>query len=332
MLGRTSRSRTRPSGLYRAHLEVLSNSPLLSSGGLDADSLIARLEELLVLPELGAPLPQRLLLLASGDPAMVRMAAAIAGPAWVLPADSSWNLTIPARQEEAAPLQLGAGISAATRRRERTVLVWRHGTTVGLQVWRGGFMDASWAWAHGWETVVADPWELETSVCDAICPIQPDLHLPTLRALLRQTELDDASLDRLADLLKLPSGLAATLRDSALPKDIPGAELIEETTPRSAWLATMRSDWARGPLIRSRSLYIAYAVGTLIAALVCLGMTVLGIAIVLTDGSAVDQTGVTTEDRAFVGIFALLTLVLAPTAIYRLNKARTWPETAGTDT
>jgi mRNA interferase MazF len=119
-------------------------------------------------------------------------------------------------------------------------------------------------------------------------------------------------LDRLADLLGLPSGLAETLRASAAPADIPGSELIEETTARSAVVGTMRSDWAKGyRLLRSRPLYIAYAVGILWASLGCLAMTALGIAVLLTDGSAADQAGVTTEDRVFVGIFALLTIVLA---------------------
>lgn len=43
--------------------------------------------------------------------------------------------------------------------------------------------------------------------------------------------------------------------------------------------------------------------------------------ILATNGSAIDQAGATTEDKIFVGIFALLTLVLTPTAVHRLNVA-----------
>jgi hypothetical protein len=169
---------------------------------------------------------------------------------------------------------------------------------------------------------VSDPLAFETTVTKAITPLNPDLHLPTLRALLRRPRLDDGAVASLLDLLGLPRSTAETLRASQAPERIPGAELVEKATPRAATTAAMRADWADRRRIRNRPLYLAYAIGTALAALVCLAMTGLGIAVLVTRGKLVDQEGVTAEDWLLVGVTAALTVVLIPTAIYRLRKFR----------
>jgi hypothetical protein len=305
---------------------------LLSRADLDVETLWEGLEAHLDLPELSGPEPRHDVVLTRGEPAMARLAAAIAGPTWMAPVDAGWILTIPAQREDAAAEALAAAVSGATSRRDRTVLLWSHGEAFGLQIWAGGSMDASWTWATGWETVVGDWLEFETTVCKAIVPVRPDLHLPTLRALLRRKDLDEAGIASLLDLLGLPQPVADTLRASALPESIPGVELVQGATPRNAVVAAMRSEWAENRPPRNRPLYLAYAIGTAVAAIVCVAMTALGLAVLATDGSAIDQAGTTTEDKVYVGIFALLTLVLAPTAVHRLRRCREGHGKPPTDT
>ena len=74
--------------------------------------------------------------------------------------------------------------------------------------------------------------------------------------------------------------------------------------------------------MQHRRVYLAYAVGTALAALVCLAMTALTIAVAASNGTVVDQSGVTAEDRVLVGVFAVLTLILTPTAVYRFRRLR----------
>lgn len=171
--------------------------------------------------------------LTHGDAAMVRLAAAIAGPTWLAPVDAGWILTIQTQREDAAAEALAAAVSGATRRRDRTVLLWSHGEALGLQIWAGGSMDASWAWATGWEPVINDWLEFETTVCEAIVPVQPDLHLPTLRALLRRKDLDEGGVAALLNLLGLPQSVADTLKAGAVAESITGVELVESATPRN---------------------------------------------------------------------------------------------------
>lgn len=295
---------------------------LLSRGDLDAVTLWEGLKANLDLPELSGPEPIHCVVLTHGDAAMVRLAAAIAGPTWLAPVGGGWILTIQTQREDAAAESLAAAVSGATRRRDRTVLLWSHGGAFGLQIWAGGSMDASWAWATGWEPVISDWLEFETAVCQAIVPVQPDLHLPTLRALLRRKDLDEAGVAALLNLLGLPQSVADTLKGRPVTESITGIECVERATPRNAVVAGMRSDWAESRPPRSRPVYLAYAIGTAVAAGVCLAMTVLGIAVLATNGSAIDQAGATTEDQVFVGIFALLTLVLTLTAAHRVRRYR----------
>jgi hypothetical protein len=295
---------------------------LLTEDDLDIESFWDRLDGLLDLPELAAPEPERCVVATRGDPAVMRMAAAIAGPTWILPLDPGWAVAIPAHDEDAQADVLAAAISGAAKRRERTVHIWSHGSAVGLQIWRRGSLEVSWSWGTAWETIVTEPLEFESEVCDAIAALNPDLHLPSLRALLRQDRLDEAAVASLLELLGLPDSIWQTLAASRTPDRIPGAELIHKATARQATLAAMRSDWADRRQVRNRPLYLVYAIGSAVAALVCLAMTCLGVAVLLTDGAVVDQSGVTAEDWLFLGAAAVLTIVLIPTAIYRLRRSR----------
>jgi hypothetical protein len=295
---------------------------LLTQDGLDSEALSEGLESLLDLPALMAPEPDRGFVATRAAPAMVRLAAAIAGPTWILPVDAGWTVLIPTPDSDSPTEVLAAAVSAATKRGDRTLLLWAHDQSFGLQIWRRGSLDLNWSWQDDWENVTGDPLALETAVTDAVADLNPDLHKPSLRALLRQRRLDDEAVDSLLELLCLPKTSGQVLRAHTAAEDMPGSELVQQATPREATMAAMRADWATGGQIRHRRLYLAYAVGTVLAACLCLAMTCLGIAILVTDGAAIDQARATPEDRIFVGVFAGLTLILIPTALFRLRRSR----------
>jgi hypothetical protein len=253
---------------------------------------------------------------------MARLGAGIAGPTWLMQAREGWTIAIPTFVDEAPVEALAAAISGAVKRRERVLLVWGRDRAFGLQVWRGGKIDVSTTWGTGWETVAGDPLALEAAVVSAVTPLQSALHLPSLRALLRRRDLDEQAAASLLDLLGLPDGVASILHSSDAPEGMPGAELVPKMTPGDAAKAVFRSE-RTGPVEgRKRPFYLAYAVGTALAALVCLAMTGLSIAVLITDGAIVDQAGATGEDRLFLGIFVALSLVLIPTAVHRLRRVR----------
>lgn len=295
---------------------------LLARTDLDPDLFWDGLERLLDLPAVESAEPERCVLATRADPTLVRLGAAIAGPAWIMPVESGWTVLAPAGDTDSAGDVLAAAVSGATKRRDRVVLLWTRDEAFGLQVWRGGSIDVSWSWAGDWETVASDPLAFEGEVADAITGLNPKLHVPSLKALLRRKHLDAGAADSLVELLGLPGRVAATLRSSVPAEGLPGAELLQRATPKDAAVAAFRADWADRRRIRNRPLYLAYAVGTAVAAVVCTALTGLGIAIWMTDGSVIGQAGASNEDRVFVGVSALLALVLIPTAIYRLRRAR----------
>jgi ABC-type spermidine/putrescine transport system permease subunit I len=63
---------------------------------------------------------------------------------------------------------------------------------------------------------------------------------------------------------------------------------------------------------------VAYTVGAVIAA----ATTILGIAVLVTDGAVIDQPGRSGEDWAFSAAIAVLSLVLVPTAVLRIRRLR----------
>ncbi len=167
---------------------------LLSDAGHDAESLLEGLERLLDLPQLIEPDPDAVVVVCRGEVPLIRMAAAIAGPVWLVDAGAGWTLVIPTQTGGAAHAGVAAAVSAAGRRKECTLLLRRGGPARGVGVWSRGAVDANWSWNSPWRTV--DPQELatETATCVALAAAAPPgLHLPTLRALLRRRILATTS-------------------------------------------------------------------------------------------------------------------------------------------
>lgn len=83
------------------------------------------------------------------------------------------------------------------------------------------------------------------------------------------------------------------------------------------WRAGSGCGWSppRWPILSA-----IYAMGTAVAAVVCIAMTGLLVAVLVTDGAAWEATGTSVEDWAALVAFALLSLVLIPTAVYRIRR------------
>lgn len=315
--------------LFGPSMALAEVQELLSRDTLDDNELAEGLETLLALPELrptepSPASPERTIIATRGDESMVRMALTIAGPAWALPPDQGWTIAMaaPAGSDQPAEV-LAAAVSATTKRRDRTVLIWRRDSSLGLQVWRRGTLQASWTWGTGWDTVVTDSLEFETSVCDEILAVNPSLHLPTLRSLMRRPDLDKESVATLLGVLGLPPCAHHALSMGADPGRLPDAAFIDRGTTTRAWIDAVAVDHAQWVTRMQRSrFYPAYAIGTAVAALVCLLLAVMGAAVLITDGSVVDEAGATSEDWLTFGILATLTVVLVPTAVVRLKRLR----------
>ncbi len=60
---------------------------------------------------------------------------------------------------------------------------------------------------------------------------------------------------------------------------------------------------------------------TILAAAVTVAMALLGVAVIVTGGSVIDENGSTGSDWAFAAFFIVLSLILVPTARFRLRRA-----------
>lgn len=297
----------------------------LSDESTDLDDVLTRLSDVLDWPPLVEPEPQRSVVLHRGDRVAVRMAASIAGPAMLVDAGDGWVAASPVGDDPELTDPLAAAVSAGDRRRAPTLVLWRDGDACGYQVWRRGLPDSSWTWGSRWRFLPESDLALETrAVASLTAALRQEIDAPLLRALLRRRETGDA-LAELVELLRLPEVSLTLLDVDPTDAELAGAsgrELVERTSARRAWVTAVRSPapWEDSRVFGRLSAVVA--VGTVLAALVCLGMLALGVAVVLSDGAVVDAPRATGDDRAAVAVFGLLTMVLVPLAVRRWRRWR----------
>lgn len=286
---------------------------LLRDREQDVESLTTGLSGLLPLPVWVEVEPDRVVVLTRLGLAHARMAAGIAGPAWLLEATAGWIAVVPANDNNG---EAAAALAAGTRRRERTLVLWRTGRTCGVTVWRRGWVEADWSWRDSWVRVDPDIMATERTTCAALAAAATtdDVDLPALRSLLRAEQPDGDPLVTLIDLLGLPPRFLTILDAGAALEQWPDTEHVLARSPTQAWrLATTsvqpRSGWRHVA-------YTCYATGTVLAAAVSVAMVLLGVAVIVTGGSVIDQHGSTGSDWAFTAVF------LVPTARFRLLGAR----------
>lgn len=292
---------------------------LLRDREQDVESLATILSQLLPLPVLLEIEPDHVVVLTRLGLRHARMAAGIAGPAWLLETTAGWRPVVPANSDNG---EVAAAFASGTRRRERTLMLWRSGRTCGVTVWRRGRVEADWAWHEPWVRVGPDRMADERATCAALAAVAAtdDVHLPALRSLLRAEQPDGDPLVTLVHLLGLPPRFLSILDAGQAVEQWSDAEHVPVMSSTQAWRAATtsvepRSRWRR-------VVYACYAIGTVLSAAVSAAMALLGVAVIVTDGSAIDQDGSTGSDWAFTAFFAVLSLILIPTARFRLRRVR----------
>ncbi len=301
---------------------------LLTDADHDAETLTSDLADVVELPELIERSPRAAAVFTRADVAIVRLAGAIAGPTWLTEAGDGWTIaqsTVEPEEAEFAGAELAASISAAGSRRDRTLLLWRDGEASGFTIWRHGSIEGIWSWNGRWRDIDDDEAALtkETVCAEALAAIardRPDMF--RLRELLRRGDHAEDALSELAVLLGIPCDSLTVLDQATTPRPGPQAELVKRSTPSAAWWATVRQPRSRPVHGWLRPIYLAYTVGTIVAALFSTGMAILGIGVIATGGSLIDEPQVTFEDWAFTGLFALLSVTLVPTAVFRVRRLR----------
>jgi hypothetical protein len=143
-----------------------------------------------------------------------------------------------------------------------------------------------------------------------------------LRALLRRSGDSGDLLTSLVELLDLPEDSLALLDGRSTPDQLPHSERLEATSPARAARRQPRQLFGQDAPKALRLLERVSAWGTLAAALVCAAMTALGVAVLATDGTAVDQLGTSGEDWLATLLFAMLAGVLGWLGVSSLRRRR----------
>lgn len=293
---------------------------LLWSDGHDADSLLAGLEGLLDLPEVEEPPPEAVVVAHRGDPAMARLTAAMAGPAWFHPGEQGWAVLRPHEEGEADGTAMAAGVSAGGRRRDATVLAWRGGPACGVVIWRRGRPISQWVWNSGWQFTEADDVAVQGEVCDELArsgtvPVDRAL----LRALLRREQTSQDPLAQLAELLGWPAEVLHLL-DTPDRTQL-GAELVTPATRAQAAATFVFADPAPHG---SRRPWL-WALWPGVVALFMLAMTVLGISTLATDGASLGEHRTGPGDWLWTTALAVFTLIFMGTTAHRLRRLNRRP-------
>ena len=281
--------------------------------------LAEELAGVLELPQLWEELPHRSAVAHRGNPQAARMAGRIAGPSYLTPIDPDWTVLSKAdHPAEYFPLALAAAVAGA-KRRSVVLALWRgSGDASGFSLFHGRDIVASGTWNSGWRYIESGTERADEAARVLVDQIaNGDANIVALRSLLRAAVRHDPLVE-LASLLNIPSEILVVL-------DAPAAhastQRLARLSPVRTWWEIARAEAAKEPGT-PRWLRALWAGATLLAAIVCLGMTALGIAVVATDGAVVDDHSATASDWVFIPVFALLTLLLIVIAIRRIGRAR----------
>lgn len=303
---------------------------LLGGGPFDPEELVESLDALLDLPELSEPIPAVAAVAFRGEHKIARFAATIAGPALVCPELDGWSILLASGENETRSVQLAAGLSGAARRRDLVLDVWRDGTGSGWSLWRRGVSEsvAEWSWNTRWWFLKPDPIGAEALTIRRLVkalghPVDED----ALRVLLRTQRQDHDPLAELVALLGLPMDLLVALDKPERFAESASVEDIAKTSARRAVLQGARGGFDEDARPRWPALSMAYAVGTVVAAAVCVAMTALMIAVLVTHGAVTEQAETSREDWVYLAVFGALSLILIPTGVFRIRRVRRWRRT-----
>lgn len=298
---------------------------VLLEGPVDSDELVESLDALLDLPELYQPVPAAAAVAFRGDRKIARFAASIAGPALLGTEPDGWSVLLASGDDETRSAQLAAGLSGAARRHDVVLDVWRDGPGSGWSLWSRGRAVAEWSWNTRWWFSNPDPEGAEAFTVRRLVksmghPVDED----ALRVLLRSLCPDRDPLVELVALLGLPVDLLVALDEPERFAELAQVEDVAKSSIRKAVVQGARGNDGADAPPRWPALSMAYAVGTVVAAAICVAMTALSVAVLSTHGAVVEQAGATREDWVFLAVFAALSLILIPTAVVRIRRVRGW--------
>lgn len=261
----------------------------------------------------------------------LRLAAAIAGPAWLVPLEEGWTGVLQAQQRPTSAFGLAGGVSANEKRRSATILLWADEQVCGyLLLRRGSPLDVH-LWNDPWEGLAPDPADAEAVPGDvgdaAVLAAAFDCrdNEVFLRALLRRRGEPRALLGELVELLGLPAASMGLLESGNSPPQHLGVSYVER---RSMWGAVRdagRRDAARPVPAPLRTPYRVYAWATAVAAVVSALMVVVCGWEVASDAS-VGEPGDRFQDVLWALGFVVLTTTLGLSARGRLRRCRSWAD------
>lgn len=300
-------------------------------GEVSAVDLLERIVDLLSLPPtLVDRLPDKALVLYRGELTEAHFIAAVAGPTWLMATESGWQVLAPAEDPDVRhPLSaraagLAAGLSSFSRRLG-TVLIWRDGQNgCGYSLWHKGHAVDLHCWNSPWESLPGTG--VDDQIGDAALLAQaigqPDQTV-LLRALLRRRAEPAELLDEFTSTAVVPTECGQLLLDQVTPGHLATAQLIERTSPGRAVMTHAKaplladSSRSRRPLLNWTILALSIA-----TALFCGLLTVIGIAVLATNGAFVDESGRTAGDWWQTALAAALTAGATWSAIARLHSLR----------
>jgi hypothetical protein len=194
----------------------------------------------------------------------------------------------------------------------------------GYSLWHKGHAIDLHGWNSTWEklpgTAVDD--QRGDAAILAKATGQPDQTV-LLRALLRRRAEPAELLDEFTRLTRLPTECVQLLLGGTAPGRLPGARLVERTSARRAVMThAMAPRLADSPKPRRPLLNWTVFALSVAVALSCGLMTVMGIAVLATNGAVAEQHGRTAEDWWQTALAAALTAAGVWSAIARLHSLR----------
>jgi len=275
-----------------------------------ADDIVARLDEILDLPELWGPDRLREITAQRGDPTMARLAARLAarenGPTDLASLEDTWT-ALRATGGRAAQDVLAVMVAAGSSKRRSLVLtLWRGSdAAAGFELLRGSDVIAEARWNTGWRDPAGEDPESRDAEAKVLAQQvgDNDVDLVALRSLMRARSRRPDPLAELFALLDLPVARLALLDEQ------PDAAEWEAVKPA----ARLRLVWeyakeiAVEPLVEARWLQVMIAVILTVVTLFGLAAAVVGYGALITNGALIDQEGVTAGD---VAVTILVTLAI----------------------
>jgi hypothetical protein len=270
-----------------------------------AEHLTDLLEGHFDLPDLD-PVHRRAVTAHRGRPSDARIAGRLAARGGsdveVTPAGDGW--TVLDAGDPAVQQVVSLAVGAAGRRRDVVLHLWRgDGSAAGFELVHRDHVVAHGSWDDGWRRHADDDWQVRDESAEMLARrFGDDVDLPALRALLRARTRTGDPLARLVELLGVPRAVLDALDGTGTATEVTA---LQPAGPwRAVWEESRAESGTRFPLVGPRWLQVAT---TAVAGVLSLGLLVLGVVVVATDGAFLEQAGVTTGDWLFLGVATVCT-------------------------